>query len=67
MNVILITRVQAVRLTRLRLPYHMNWYLVTGLQWSPNFGDYVEAWAGDEGLVAVVGKKKQVAIKATAA
>jgi hypothetical protein len=35
-----ITRTQAAALSGRRLPAGHNWYLVTGLQWYPQFGDY---------------------------
>lgn len=56
-----LTRAQAVRLTGCRLPYGYRWALVTGLQWYPAFGDVAHVWAGSEGVLAVIGMRKQVA------
>jgi len=54
-----ITRTQAVALTGLRLPYHHNWYLVTGLQWYPTYADYAHTSATANGLTAVIGKRAE--------
>lgn len=67
MTIELITRVQAVKLAGVRLPFGMHWYRVSGLQFYPSFGDWSYTWAGDTGLSAVIGKRKAVAIKAVAA
>ncbi len=61
MTITLITRVQAGKLTGYRLPYGMHWYQVSGLEFYPNYGDWSHTWAGDDGLNAVIGKRKQEA------
>jgi hypothetical protein len=67
MTISTITRKRAVEITKARLPYFHNWYLVSDLQWYPDFGDWKLCVAGDYGLNAIIGKRKQVAIKAVAA
>lgn len=62
-----ITRTQAVKLTGLRLPYHMNYYLLEGFQFYPNYGDFKMTWAGATGLSAVIGNQKATIAKGAAA
>lgn len=54
-----ITRKQAELLTGHRLPTGHNWYFATALQFYPDYGDLRYTVAGDEGLTAVIGKRKQ--------
>jgi len=61
-----ITRTEAVKIVGRKLPYFMNWYLLTGLQYYPTYGDYAMTWAGENGLTAIIGKQKAQA-KAVAA
>jgi len=64
-----ITRVRATALTGIRnLPYGCRWYLATGIQWYPKFGDFKVVIAGDTGLQVIVGKQKarSAAVRATA-
>lgn len=67
MTIELITRVQAVKLTGIRLPYGMHWYLATGLQFYPTYGDWSHTWAGDNGLTALLASRKQAAAAGKAA
>lgn len=53
-----ITRVEAVKLVGHNLPYHMNYYLLTGLQFYPTYADWSTTFAGNGGLIAVVGRRK---------
>lgn len=52
-----ITRTRATSLTGVRhLPSGMRWYLATGVQFFPRFGDWKLVFAGDDGLTVIVGK-----------
>ncbi len=64
MTIELITRKRAVQLTKVTLPYGLHWYQVAGLQFFPRFGDFKVLVAGDDGLMGVIGKRKQTAMVA---
>lgn len=66
MTIELITRVRAVKLTGIRVPYGMHWYLASGLQFYPSYGDFSHTWAGSDGLQAVIGKQVTAEEKAVA-
>jgi len=54
-----ITRTRATALTGIhRLPSGMRWYLATGVQFYPRFGNWKLCFAGDDGLTVIVGKQK---------
>lgn len=67
MTVTLITRLQAVAFVGMRLPYGYHWYLVTGMEWYPQYGDWRHVWAGSDGLSAVIGNQKATKAKEQAA
>lgn len=59
MTIEIITRARAVKLTgHRRLPCGLRWYLVTGIEFYPTYGDWSHMVAGSGGLaVAVIGKR----------
>lgn len=62
-----ITRVRATAITGIRnLPYGCRWYLATGIQYYPRFGDWKLVVAGDDGLQVIVGNPKAVRAAAEA-
>lgn len=53
-----ITRKQAAALAGATLPYGLRWYQVDGLEWFPMYGAWRYVFAGDNGLIAIIGKRK---------
>lgn len=67
MNIEMITRTKAAEKTGMKLPTGCRWYWVSGLQFYPNFGDWSHTWAEEDGLSAIIGKRKPVGIIARVA
>lgn len=68
MKLELITRKRAIHITGIKtLPYGYNWYLVTGIQFYPEYGDWSHLTAGADGMLGIIGKQKQAASKEKAA
>jgi hypothetical protein len=63
-----ITRKRAIHITGIKnLPYGYNWYLVTGIEFYPTYGDWSHLTAGSDGLLGIIGKQKQAAARKAAA
>lgn len=62
MNIEKITRSEAIAKTGMKLPSGCRWYWASGLQFYPNYGDWKHTWACEEGLSAIIGKRKPAGI-----
>lgn len=60
MTIDLITRKRAIHITGIKnLPYGFNWYLVTGVENYPTYGDWSHLTAGADGMIGIIGKQKK--------